>query len=89
MPKITPFLWFNDQAEEAAKYYTSIFPNSKITNVSHYGDGGPMPQGTVMVVSFHLDGQEISALNGGPHFQLNEAFSLVVNCESQAELDSY
>ena len=91
MQKITPFLWFNDQAEEAAKYYVSIFKNSKIGGVSRYGDAGAKasgrPKGSVMTVAFQLAGQEFVALNGGPHFKFTEAVSLVVNCESQAELD--
>lgn len=87
MKKITPFLWFNTEAEEAARYYTSIFKNSKITNVTHYPEGGMRPAGTVMTVAFELDGEEFTALNGGPHFTFNEAISLVVRCENQAELD--
>ena len=93
MPKITPFLWFNDQAEQAAKFYVSIFNNSKIVNVLRYGDDGPkttgQPEGSVMVVSFQLDGQEYTALNGGPHFKFTEAISLVVHCRTQAEVDKY
>lgn len=87
MKKITPFLWFNTEAEEAARYYTSIFKNSKITKVTHYPEGGMRPAGTVMTVAFELDGEEFTALNGGPHFTFNEAISLVVRCENQAELD--
>jgi predicted 3-demethylubiquinone-9 3-methyltransferase (glyoxalase superfamily) len=87
--KISPFLWFDHQAEEAAKFYTSIFPNSKITAVSHYGDAGPGPKGSVMTVGFELDGQAFTALNGGPHFKFTEAISLVVNCDTQKELDAY
>jgi predicted 3-demethylubiquinone-9 3-methyltransferase (glyoxalase superfamily) len=89
MPRISPFLWFDNQAEEAANFYVSIFPNSKITNVSRYGEGGPGPKGSVMVVSFELDGQHVMALNGGPHFKFNEAISLVVDCKSQEEIDYY
>jgi predicted 3-demethylubiquinone-9 3-methyltransferase (glyoxalase superfamily) len=87
MQKITPFLWFDTQAEEAAKFYTAIFRNSKIKQVSRYGYAGPGPKGSVMTVAFELDGQAFVALNGGPHFQFNHAISLVVNCETQAELD--
>jgi predicted 3-demethylubiquinone-9 3-methyltransferase (glyoxalase superfamily) len=84
---ITPFLWFNDQAEDAANYYVSLFPNSKIKQVSRYGDAGPGPKGTVMVASFELNGQSFTALNGGPAHQLDEAFSLLVNCTEQADID--
>jgi predicted 3-demethylubiquinone-9 3-methyltransferase (glyoxalase superfamily) len=87
MNKITPFLWFDGQAEEAANYYTSIFKNSKVESVSRYGDAGPLPNGTVMSVTFQLDGQEFMALNGGPEFKFNEAISFFVNCETQAEVD--
>lgn len=87
MQKITPFLWFNDHAEEAANFYCSVFKNSKINSISRYGEGAPRPAGTVMVVSFELDGQPFLALNGGPMFKLTEAFSLFVNCETQAEVD--
>jgi predicted 3-demethylubiquinone-9 3-methyltransferase (glyoxalase superfamily) len=87
--KITPFLWFDKQAEEAAQFYTSIFKNSKILNVSRYGEAGPGPKGSVMVVSFQLEGQQFTALNGGPLFKFSEAFSFVVNCENQQEIDHY
>ncbi len=87
--KITPFLWFNNQAEEAARFYTSIFKNSKILNISRYGDAGPGPKGSVMVVNFQLAGQEFTALNGGPLFKFSEAFSFVVHCEDQKEIDEY
>lgn len=87
--KITPFLWFDNQAEEAAQFYASIFKNSKILHVSRYGDGGPGPKGSVMVVNFQLAGQEFTALNGGPRFEFSEAFSFVVNCENQQEIDEY
>lgn len=87
MNKITPFLWFDGQAEEAANYYTSIFKNSKVESVSRYGDAGPLPNGTVMSVTFQLDGQEFMALNGGPEFKFNEAISFFVNCDTQAEVD--
>ena len=89
MQKITTFLWFNNNAEEAANYYTSIFKNSKIVDVSRYGDAGPGPKGSVMVVKFQLAGQEFVGLNGGPQFKFTEAISLVVNCESQQEIDEY
>jgi predicted 3-demethylubiquinone-9 3-methyltransferase (glyoxalase superfamily) len=82
-------LWFDSQAEEAAKFYTSIFTNSKITSVSHYPEGAPQPKGSVMTVSFDLDGQEFVALNGGPMFKFTEAISLVVKCETQEEVDHY
>src|ERR1041384_2512537 len=87
--KITPFLWFDNQAEEAAQFYRSIFKNSKILNVSRYGDAGPGPKGSVMVVNFQLEGQQFTALNGGPLFKFSEAFSFVVNCENQQEIDHY
>ena len=86
---ITPFLWFDKQAEEAAQFYVSIFKNSKILHVSRYGDAGPGPKGSVMVVNFQLAGQEFTALNGGPLFKFSEAFSFVVNCENQQEVDEY
>jgi len=89
MQKITPFLWFDTNAEEAAQFYTSIFKNSKILNVSRYGDAGPGPKGSVMVVNFQLEGQQFTALNGGPQFKFSEAFSFVVNCETQKEIDEY
>jgi predicted 3-demethylubiquinone-9 3-methyltransferase (glyoxalase superfamily) len=87
MQKITPCLWFDDQAEEAARFYASIFPNSRINKVAHYGEGGPRPKGSVLTVLFELDGQEFLALNGGPIFKFTEAISLMVNCETQDELD--
>jgi len=87
MQKITPFLWFDRQAEEAANYYVSIFKNSEITAISRYGDAGPGPKGSVMVVSFELDGQQFCALNGGPVFSFTPAISFFVNCETQAEVD--
>ncbi len=89
MQKITPFLWFDDQAEEAAKFYVATFKNSEIVSVSRYGEGGPRPAGMVMIVTFRLDGQEFVALNGGPEFKLSEAFSLSVDCKDQAEVDYY
>src|SRR6185503_15654876 len=87
--KITPFLWFDTRAEEAAQFYTSIFKNSKILHVSRYSDAGLGPKGSVMVVNFQLAGQEFTALNGGPRFTFSEAFSFVVNCENQNEIDEY
>ena len=89
MQKITPFLWFNDTAEEALNYYTSIFENSKIGSVTRYGDAGPGPKGQLMTASFQLNGQEFIALNGGPRFTFTEAISFVVNCETQEEVDHY
>ena len=87
MQKITPFLWFDGKAEEAAKFYTSIFKNSKITGVARYPEGTPGQAGTVMTVSFELHGQRFLALNGGPQFKFNESISFVVNCETQQEID--
>ena len=87
MQKITPFLWFDSKAEEAANFYVSIFKNSKILSISRYGEAGPGPKGTVMVVRFQLDGQEFLALNGGPQFTFSPAISLVANCETQQEVD--
>lgn len=89
MQKITTHLWFDDQALEAAEFYTSIFENSKVVDVSHYGDGAPRPAGTVLTVTFELEGQRFVALNGGPHFTFTEAISLYVDCEDQAEVDYY
>jgi predicted 3-demethylubiquinone-9 3-methyltransferase (glyoxalase superfamily) len=87
MQKIVPFLWYNDQAEEAAKFYTSIFKNSRIGAVRRYGEAGPGPKGSVMTVEFQLEGQDFIALNGGPHFAFTPAISLFVNCETQQEVD--
>jgi len=87
--KITPFLWYDNQAEEAANLYCSIFKNSKVGSVVRYGDAGPGPKGTVMIVSFQLAGQEFTALNGGPRFKFTEAISFVVNCETQEEIDHF
>jgi predicted 3-demethylubiquinone-9 3-methyltransferase (glyoxalase superfamily) len=87
MQKITPCLWFDDQAEEATRFYVSMFKNSKIGKVSHYGEGGPRPKGSVLTVSFQLDGQEFLALNGGPYFKFTEAISWIVNCKTQKEVD--
>jgi predicted 3-demethylubiquinone-9 3-methyltransferase (glyoxalase superfamily) len=87
MQKITPFLWFDDQAEEAARFYTSIFKDSGIGVISRYGEGAPRPAGSVMVVPFRICGQDFLALNGGPHYKLNPAVSFVVSCETQDEID--
>lgn len=89
MPKITTFLTYEAQAEEAAKFYVSVFPNSKIKQITHYGDAGPEPKGRVMTVTFELDGQEFVALNGGSHFKFSDGISLVVNCKTQEEVDRY
>src|ERR1700676_3468784 len=89
MPKITPFLWFDNQAEEAANFYATIFPNSKIKVATRYSDAGPGPKGSVMTVGFELDGQEFTALNGGPVFKISEAVSFVVHCDTQAVVDHY
>ncbi len=88
MQKITTFLWFDNNAEEAMNHYVSIFPNSRILNVSRYGDAGPGPKGTVMVGTFELEGQQFMALNGGPHFKFTEAISLLVDCATQEEVDA-
>jgi predicted 3-demethylubiquinone-9 3-methyltransferase (glyoxalase superfamily) len=87
MQKITPFLWFNDQAEEAMNFYVSIFKNSKIGSITRYGDAGPGPKGSVMAATFQLEGQDFFALNGGPQFQFTPAISFFVNCETQEEVD--
>jgi len=87
MQKITPFLWFNDQAEEAMNFYISIFKNSKVGRITRYGEAGPGPKGTVMSATFQLDGQEFYALNGGPLFTFTPAISFFVNCETQQEVD--
>jgi predicted 3-demethylubiquinone-9 3-methyltransferase (glyoxalase superfamily) len=93
MQKITPFLWFNNQAEEAVKFYTAIFKNSKIMKVARYGEEGEKiagrPKGSVMTVEFQLEGQQFVALNGGPQFKFTEAISFVVNCKTQAEVDRF
>jgi predicted 3-demethylubiquinone-9 3-methyltransferase (glyoxalase superfamily) len=89
MQKVTTCLWFDDKAEEAAKFYVSIFPNSKINGVARYTDVGPGPTGSVMTVDFELDGRQFMALNGGPLFPFTEAISLVINCETQQEIDHY
>jgi predicted 3-demethylubiquinone-9 3-methyltransferase (glyoxalase superfamily) len=87
--RITPFLWFDGQAEEAALFYTSIFPNSKIVNLTRYGEAGPRPAGSVLTVDFELDGQAMVALNGGPEFHFTEAVSFAIACEDQEEVDRY
>ena len=89
MQAITPMLWFDTQAEEAARFYVSIFPNSKFIGLSHYGPDGPGQEGSVMTATFELNGQEFIALNGGPNFKFTEAVSFVINCDSQEEIDSY
>jgi len=88
MQKITPFLWFDNNAEEAMNFYTSIFPNSKIESVSRYPEGAPVPAGTVMSAAFELLGQEFMVLNGGPQYKFNEAVSFFVSCNTQEEVDS-
>lgn len=87
MQRITPCLWFDHQAEEAARFYASIFKNSKIGTITYYGEGAPRPKGSVLTVTFRLDGQEFMALNGGPLFPFTEAISLMVNCDTQKDLD--
>jgi predicted 3-demethylubiquinone-9 3-methyltransferase (glyoxalase superfamily) len=87
MPNIAPCLWFDNQAEEAANFYVSVFKNSRVTAISHYGDGMPLPKGTVLEVSFELNGEDFLALNGGPIFTFSPAISFVVNCETQEEID--
>jgi predicted 3-demethylubiquinone-9 3-methyltransferase (glyoxalase superfamily) len=89
MQKITPFLWFDNQAEEAMNFYVSIFKNSKVLSVNRYREGAPAPKGTVMTANFQLDGQEFTALNGGPMFKFSPAISFVVHCETQEEVDEY
>jgi predicted 3-demethylubiquinone-9 3-methyltransferase (glyoxalase superfamily) len=86
---LTPCLWYDGNAEEAAKHYVSIFKNSKITHTSYYSDAGPMPKGKVMLVEFELDGQPFTALNGGPHYKFTEAVSFMIPCANQAEVDHY
>src|SRR5712692_334541 len=88
MQKVTPFLWFDNQAEEAARFYVSVFKNSKIVSVTRYGEAGPGPQGSVMTVTFTLGGQEFIALNGGPHFKFTEAVSFSVDCNTQKKWTS-
>lgn len=89
MPRITPNLWFDTQGREAAEFYVSVFPNSRIKHVSYYGEAGPRPAGTVLTVDFELDGQEYTAINGGPEFTFDEAISLLINCADQEEVDYY
>jgi predicted 3-demethylubiquinone-9 3-methyltransferase (glyoxalase superfamily) len=89
MPKITPNLWFDTQSLEAAEFYVSIFPNSKVTEITYYGDAGPGPAGSVLTVNFELDHQQYTAINGGPQFTFDEAVSLLVNCADQDEVDYY
>jgi predicted 3-demethylubiquinone-9 3-methyltransferase (glyoxalase superfamily) len=89
MQKITPFLWFDNNAEEAMNFYISVFKDSKILSVTRYGEAGPGPKGSVMTGKFQLEGQEFMALNGGPHFKFTEAISFVVNCETQEEVDEF
>jgi predicted 3-demethylubiquinone-9 3-methyltransferase (glyoxalase superfamily) len=89
MEKLTPFLWFDDNAEEAAKFYVSVFPRSRIVTTTRYGDSGPGPKGSVMTVEFELNGQRFLGLNGGPRFKFTEAISFVVNCDTQEELDRF
>ncbi len=89
MPKITPFLWFDNNAEEAARFYTSVFRNSKMGEVRRYGDAGPGPKGSVMIASFSIEGVEFTALNAGPQFKFNESISFVVHCKTQEEVDEY
>jgi predicted 3-demethylubiquinone-9 3-methyltransferase (glyoxalase superfamily) len=89
MPRITPNLWFDTNGQEAAEFYCSVFPNSGIKNVSYYGDAGPGKAGTVLTVDFVLDGQEFTAINGGPDFPFTEAVSFLINCADQAEVDYY
>lgn len=89
MQKITPFLWFNYNAEEAVKFYLSVFKNANITGITRYGEAGPGPPGSVLTVSFQLDGEEFVALNGGPSYTFTPAISFVVNCETQEEIDTH
>jgi predicted 3-demethylubiquinone-9 3-methyltransferase (glyoxalase superfamily) len=89
MPRIVPNLWFDTQAHDAAEYYVSLFPNSKITDVTHYGEAGPREPGMVLTVEFELDGQRFTAINGGPEFTFDEAVSFLIECADQAEVDSY
>ncbi|MDQ1540621.1 MAG: hypothetical protein QOH29_1347 [Actinomycetota bacterium] len=89
MPKVTPWLWFDTESEQAANFYISVFKNSRIVSVSHYGDAGPRPAGMVMTVAFELDGQPLVALNGGSDFTFNEAISLQIDCETQDEVDYF
>lgn len=87
--KVTPFIWFDNQAEAAANFYVSLFANARLLDVSRWGDGAPYPKGSAMSVNFEIDGCKFIAFNGGPHFKLNESFSMFVSCEDQAEVDRY
>ena len=89
MPKVTPWLWFDTEGEQAAELYTSVFPNSRILEVTRYGSAGPREEGLALTVSFELDGQRVVALNGGPDFKHSEAFSFQIDCADQAEVDYY
>jgi predicted 3-demethylubiquinone-9 3-methyltransferase (glyoxalase superfamily) len=89
MPHITPNLWFDTEGEAAAEFYVSVFPNSKITNVTHFGEAGPREAGMVLTVDFVLDGQDFTAINGGPEFTFDEAISFLINCADQEEVDYY
>lgn len=89
MPRITPNLWFDTQSEQAAEFYVSVFPNSEIRWISYYGEAGPRPAGTVLTVDFVLDGQEFTAINGGPEFTFDEAISFLIHCDGQDEIDYY
>src|SRR5262245_45114733 len=89
MPHITPNLWFDTESLDAAKFYVAVFPNSEITNVTYYNDAGPRPAGMVLTVDFTLDGQRVTAINGGPDFHFDEAISLLIDCKDQEEVDYY
>lgn len=89
MQRITPFLWFNENAEQAVNFYLSVFKNSKITDITHYGESGPGPKGSVMTLAYQLDGQDFVAINGGPSYTISPAISFVVNCDTQEEIDYY
>ncbi|WP_328535424.1 VOC family protein [Streptomyces sp. NBC_00344] len=89
MPRITPNLWFDTESEEAAEFYVSVFPNSEIKGITHYGEAGPRPAGMVLTVDFSLDGQDYIAINGGPEFTFDEAISLMITCADQEEIDYY
>jgi len=89
MPRITPNLWFDTEALEAAEFYVSVFPNSEVTNVTHYNEAGPREAGMILTVDFELDGQRVTAINGGPEFHFDEAISLLIDCKDQEEVDYY
>ena len=89
MPRITPNLWFDTEALEAAEFYVSVFPNSEVTNVTHYNEAGPREAGMILTVDFELDGQRVTAINGGPEFHFDEAISLLIDCKDQDEVDYY